>query len=170
MKRLLLICALLLSLLCSAQDYEYIKTLNSLDNAGAKAFSDKVAAASATKWVFLYEKSNDKSLAEWYIDGSLPVETIEHIRQGKELFKPGQCMVVRFEVMGNAYRFTEVTAKKDDLLPTWQIIFQPAATAENIAETYKMRELKQNETGISYKFTEDDEAEYWTLKNWTYLK
>lgn len=168
MKRLLALFTLLVGLFCQAQDYDYIKTLNSLDKTAAKAFSDKVAAGSATKWVFLYEKSREKGLSEWYIDASLPVETIELIRQGKELFKPGQCMVVRFELLDSAYRFTEVTAKQNDLFRTWQAIFQPAATAENITQSYKMREIKQNETGINYKFTEDEG--YWTLQNWTYLK
>jgi len=170
MRRLLLLLALLICFLCQAQDYDYIKTLNSLDKTAAKAFGDKLVAGANTKWIYLYEKANDKSIAEWYIDASVPAATVELIKAGKELTKPGQCLVVRFSQMGQSYRFTEVTGKYEDLLPAWQSIFKPDATTENVPTTYNMRELKQKETGISYKFTKNDNSNYWTLQNWTYLK
>jgi hypothetical protein len=171
MKKLLLI-TLFITSFTYAQDIAFIDGLDKMDFDQAKSFANEIAASSRSKWIPLYDKENDKSIAIWYVDASLNPEQINKIKTGKSLCETGECLKVSFitfyegenknlEIRGTKkYKFNTVVMKYLDIFPIWQKYFQPSADVNTLPNVYKLQNYKQG--NLLYKFKEEN-TPYWSL-------
>lgn len=170
MKKLLLTITLLSCLTISAQNgyelpeatYQSIfKKVNQLDSLSARQFSNSVVSATKTPYTFLLAKKRDKSASYYYIESGLSASEVQEQKETG----CSKCMRVNFTVYGNRYVFLDVSGSLNDLLPTWNKEFLPSATPELINSSFKYREVKDRNTGVDVRLTQ--QGDVWQIYNWS---
>lgn len=175
MKKILLSFALLCSIIIQGQNKDFIISLEKLDIAGVRKFSNQIANNCKTKWEFLkiVEDEKHEYCRVVYLDASYSSELKKKIQSGQEICD--NCLRVDFslffdgankdlEIIGiKKYRFTEFTGKYLDIFPTWQLYFKPGASLEDTLTNYDNQELKDKVIGIHYKITKQGNT--WLLHN-----
>lgn len=170
MKKLLLTLTLFSCMYAIGQDgynlpesnYQTIfKKVNHLDSLSALQFANSIVSATNDKYTFLSAKKRDKSATYYYIESGLSASEVQEQKETG----CSKCMRVNFTVYGNRYVFLDVSGSLNDLLPTWKKEFLPSATPELINSSFKYREVKDRNTGVDVRLTE--QGDVWQIYNWS---
>lgn len=176
MKKLLLLTALILGMICQAQDIAYLQNLKALPTeADALNIANELAAQSATK-LRLY-KSKDtttqKNLRLEYVPEELTDKDIE-LRNYTEAQKLNFITIdfvyyyqgenKDIEIKGvKYYRLSTVYAKYLNLFPYWKKHFNPTADVEKTLTDYKSQRIKDATAKIYYYIQKSGDV--WVFHN-----
>jgi hypothetical protein len=180
MKKTLLLLFFMFYGFTQAQDFAYIKSLNSLNNESARIFSDQVVADSKTKYEFLrIDETTKKSGENSYEVVYIPIDAVDKAGKEKPFVMCDECLKVRFviyslgenkdlEIKGvRRLFFDEVSGRYLDLFPVWKKIFKPNADVEKTLDDYDSRQLDIKEPRINYKFSRRNIENNWFIHNYS---
>jgi hypothetical protein len=179
-KRFSIVILLLLSMFVHAQDIEYVRSLDSLNNESARAFADQVILDSKTKFEFLRIDETTKNPENFHEVVYIPIDAVDKDRKKSPFVICDECIKVKFyiyyagenkdlEKKGvRALRFDEVSGRYLDLFPVWKRIFKPAAEVEKTLEDFRSQQLKQKSPNIDYRFYKNSNIENnWYIHNYS---
>lgn len=180
MKKTLLLLFFMFYGFTQAQDFAYIKSLNSLNNESARIFSDQVVADSKTKYEFLrIDETTKKSGENSYEVVYIPVDAPDKVRKAQPFLMCDECIKIRFAIyyLGEnidlekpgmrTLGFSEVSGRYLDLFPVWKKIFKPNADVEKTLNDIKTQELRNKEPKIDYRFYQRNSENNWYIHNYS---
>lgn len=155
MKKVLLTATLLIGLLASAQNYEYIAKSKVL---ASQELAVQFATETAGKDLHLYKVKDLGSLNKLKVVFAPQDETdtngylsflfnIDFEGENKALEIPGV----------KQYRLIEVESKYLTIFPIWQTYFKPTANLEKTVDDYKSQRLNEPDKNIRYLFQNQNE-------------
>lgn len=145
----------------SNSNYDYVKTLNHLNEKKAKEFADKLVAYTSGKYIFLHVKYNTSTqYALRYISATVK-DKEKYINQPCK-----ECMDIRFKKRGQVYTFDGVWGNFPDLFPAWKDIFVPTAktTDYETSDQMVMAEWKHSIGSVQVAFGRLGTAWYLVMK------
>jgi hypothetical protein len=175
MKKILLLLFFMFYGLAQAQDYAYIKSLDSLNNESARAFADQVVVDSKTKYEFLRIDETTKSRENSYEVVYIPIDAINKDKKAKPFVSCDECLRVKFiiyfsgknedlEMPGvKTLGFSEVIGSYMDLFPVWKKIFNPKADLEKALDSIRSRELINAKPRLDYRFYKSEPQGHWSI-------
>lgn len=155
MKKLLLLIALLIGLLASAQNYDYIAKSKTL---ASQELAVQFATETANKELHLYKVKDFGTLNKMKVVFAPKDETdtagylyftfaIDFEGENKALEIPGV----------KQYRLIEVESKYLTIFPIWQTYFKSTATLEKTVDDYKSQRLNEPDKNIRYLLQNQNE-------------
>lgn len=159
MKKLLLTAILLIGLLVSAQNYDYIAKSKIV---ASQDLAVQFATETASKDLHIYKVKDFGTLNKLKVVFAPKDETdtasylsfvfaIDFEGENKALEIPGV----------KQYRLVEIESKYLTVFPIWQAYFKPTATLEKTVDDYKSQRLNEPDKNIRYLFQNQNER--WTI-------
>lgn len=162
MKRLLLLSAIFAVELMHGQDFKTIQSFNQIQTTNdAVTMAQTVANLAPTKMRMLTAKdfADDNAYLVRFVPASMTDQQYNKLGSSAQ----EAMLTVRFDKVGQSFKFKQVSGEYSEILPFWKMYFRPNADSEKTRSDLKLQKLVDRANNADYYFQEDDER--WILRN-----
>lgn len=164
MKKLLFITALLLSVITTAQDANFITSLNKTTTAAAQVLSDSIISLSATPYQLLKTTERGSNYRFIYIPSNITKEQFLNQRNYDNAF------IIDFAILEQVpgiktLKLSSVKANYTELFPAWKKYFNNAANKESTLTDYSAQKLKTSDWYFTFSKGVGFDNNVWTILN-----
>lgn len=162
MKKLFLFAFVFIVALAQAQDFKTISSFDSIPtNVEAISMAQTVANLAPTKMRMLTAKdfADDNAYLVRFVPAAMTDQQYNKLGSSAQ----EAMLTVRFDKVGQSFKFKQVSGEYSEILPFWKMYFRPNADSEKTRSDLKLQKLVDRANNADYYFQEDDER--WILRN-----
>lgn len=164
MKKILLITAILLSVITTAQDANFITSLNKTTISAAQELSDSIVTLSPLPYQLIKASESTSNYRFVYIPSDITKEQFAKQRNNDN------ALVIDFAILENeskvkTLKLSRIKADYTVVFPAWKKYFNESATKVSTRTDYSSQKLKTDNWHFTFRKDVGFDNDVWTILN-----